>query len=103
MEGYNYCEADHGHIYAEAEVGEECWLVGVSPSLHRNGGERYTPFICTVISRIAVYVVEEQWAEQRKRAEDGFAKRSASCQPHPLVWGRIVGFHERGTYSLRTA
>ena len=29
MEGYYYCDADYGHVDAEAEVGEEC-LRGVS-------------------------------------------------------------------------
>jgi len=42
MEGYNDGEADDSHIYAEAEVGEECWEGGGQLGVaHRPGAETY--------------------------------------------------------------
>lgn len=58
MEGDDYGDGYDGHVYAEPQIGEE------------------SSFIGTVIACIAVGVVEEEGAKERREAENGGSRRA---------------------------
>ena len=72
------------------------------PGACAEGRGRYTSFICTVVPRIAVYIFEQQRAEQRRRAEDGLAIGPAIYQPLGLCYPTTLwGFTTEGTVHTR--
>lgn len=81
MEGDYDCDADYGHVDAEAEIGEECLtslLAGVVRKGRRVRGRRniaevrsrrLASFIRAVIPRITVGIIEKERPKERSYTE----------------------------------